>query len=197
MDINIGAAPMGVFGDVNLGSVSITGIDYEWLMSFTQRGADKTSKGNTSQIGIITEDEAVDIAETGLHFIAPTEALSNMEVFKNVQLDELERVLVAEGQLPTYYDPYNAGTYTIKENVAEGQPHVIQGYFQYLDENGKWHSKNIGSEMSTSKYNVSNMNKELKNFMIQQRLYNEEAAKQLRQKGINVPTPPELNPNNQ
>ena len=197
MDINIGAAPMGVFGDANLGSVSITGIDYEWLMSFTKRGADKTSSGNTAQIGIITEDEAVRMAEQGLHFIAPTEALNNMEVFKNVQLDELERVLVAEGQLPTYYDPYNAGTYTIKENVAEGQPHVIQGYFQYLDEKGMWHSKNIGSEMSTSKYNVSNMNKELKNFMIQQRLYNEEAAKQLRQKGINVPTPPELNPNNQ
>lgn len=193
MDINIGAAPMGVFGDPNLGSISITGIDYEWLMSFTQRGADKTSSGNTAQIGLLSEDEAVRIAENGLHFIAPAEALQNIDTFKNVELDPLERVMIAEGQLPTYYDAYNSGMYTIKENIAEGQPHVIQGMVQYLNEDGSWSSQAI-TDLPTSQYNVSNMNKEMKNFMLEQRLINEAVAKQLRDKGINVSPPPELKP---
>ncbi len=189
MDINIGAAPMGVFGDANLGSISITGIDYEWLMSLTKRGTGE----KPSQLGVITEDDARDIALNGLHFVAPVEALSQIEAFKNVQLDPLERVMIAEGQLPTYYDPYNSGMYTIKENKAEGQPHVIQGMIQYLNEDGSWSSGAI-TDLPTGQYNVSNMNKEMKNFMLEQRLINEAVAKQLRDKGVNVNPPPELKP---
>jgi len=195
MDINIGALAMGAFGDPNLGSITITGIDYDWLMGFTKRGTGETSSGGTPQIGVISESDARDVAMDGMHFVAPVEVLRSMEVFKNVELDPLERVLVAEGQLPTYYDPYNAGEFTIKENVAEGQPHVIQGSIQYIDEQGNWNRQNIGADLSTSKYNVSSMNKELKDFMLQQRLINEKTAKELKRKGISVSTPPELNPN--
>lgn len=183
MDISVGALGDMAFETPGAAAIVIADIDYEWLYDNFVKSTAETEKG------LLTSDEAREIALNGIAFTAPYKELKDLKVMETAVLDPYERILVSGGTVE-YYDPYNAGGYTIKENPAVGQPHIVQGEFQYLGDDGEWYQKKL--DVPTQRYNLVELDKSLKRLIYDQRIRNNVKAKQLQAKGIELSTPPEL-----
>ena len=185
MDITIGALANNALGTPGVGAVLIGGIDYQWLYDTYV----KARAG--SDIGMLTADQARGIATNGIYFSAPYSTLSGLDVMQTATLDPLERVIISGGTIE-YYDPNNSGFYTIKENPAEGSPHVINGKMQYLDDDGKYKTLDISSMLPTDQYNLSNLSATLRAQFYSQTQDNLKTMKELQDKGMTITSPPEL-----
>jgi len=185
MDITIGALANNALGTPGAGAVLVGGIDYQWLYDTYV----KTREGG--DIGMLTADQAKGIATNGIYFSAPYSTLSGLDVMQTATLDPLERVIISGGKVE-YYDPNNSGFYTIKENIAEGSPHVVNGKMQYLDDDGKYKTLDISSMLPTDQYNLSNLSATLRAQFYSQTQDNLKTMKELQDKGMTITSPPEL-----
>lgn len=183
MMISIGGLSKGAFSRNSLAAIQIGNIDYKWLYD----NYVKTSDGK--DIGFLTADEARQISQNGISFVSDYDNLSSTDVIKTATMDEFEQILVSGGEVK-YVDPFNSGYYEVKENQAIGQPHVVSGRFQYIDDDGVWRSAPISQP--SDKYNLKELDKTMRALLSDRAARNEIKRKQLERKGIMVSEPPEL-----
>lgn len=191
MNITIGAASANVlsdFGTSGMAGVFIGDIDYSWL----EDEYVKTEEGES--VGLLTREQAKAIARDGIMFTTNRKNIEHTELYKTAAYDPYEYILNA-GETIKYVDPYSAGMYEIysNPNKSAGTPYVVEGFLQYLDDEGHWHQQNLGQTIPDDQYNLVAIGSSIALNLTAVNQQNIAMSKMLKSKGIAVDPIPELN----